>query len=194
MKKLYIVAFVLFAFGIVSIFAFDKVICSFLYKGKFFLPFFYKVSEIGSFEWVFLFVSLIVFLSVWVKPLRQFVFIICASIILADTLVIALKYLVGQARPIMYIKDHIYGFYPFTFKDEFDSMPSGHTALNSTLAFSVYLKNKKFGFLLILWAILVGLSRIFLSKHYLSNVLISFAISIVVVLFCDSLEKKLKDN
>jgi len=191
-KKYYITAFILLIFSVASIFAFDRYICVFLCNKEIFLPFFSKISEIGSFEWVFLIVSLIVFLSFWIKPLRQFVFIMCVSIILADTLVIVLKYMLGQARPIMYIKDNIYGFYPFTFRHDFDSMPSGHTTLNSTLAFSIYIKNKKIGTLLIVWAILVGLSRMFLCKHYLSNVLMSYAISIFVVLISYSLEKKLQ--
>jgi len=56
------------------------------------------------------------------------------------------------------------------------SMASGHSTASMALAVMVMLFHKKWGFVTIPYAVLVGVSRIFLCVHYLTDVLVGFAI------------------
>lgn len=192
MKPYILTCLVLIALSIIFILGFDRQVSYYFYNHQFFISFFKFITNVGSFEWVFLSILIFILASFWFESLRKYIFVICVSVVMADAIVIALKYICGQARPVLFFRENIYGFYPFIFKHNYDSMPSGHTTINATLAFSVFLKNKKVGLIFIVWSILVGLSRIILLKHYVSNVLISFAISIIVALFVFSLEKRIK--
>ena len=62
------------------------------------------------------------------------------------------------------------------------SFPSGHSAAIFSLcfAFAVVLRNKRWGWLLALLALLVGLSRIYLSQHFLQDVIAGSTVGILV--------------
>ena len=62
------------------------------------------------------------------------------------------------------------------------SMASGHAAVAMTLAVMVFIFNHKYGIWALICAGLVGLSRIALCVHYLSDVLVGFAIGIIVAI------------
>ena len=59
-----------------------------------------------------------------------------------------------------------------------DSMPSGHTVLASALAMMTYLYNKKTGILFIIFAILVGLSRVITGVHWPLDILAGLLLGI----------------
>jgi len=67
-----------------------------------------------------------------------------------------------------------------------NSFPSGHTITAFCFAFyATYLiKNKKFGFVFLISAILVGYSRIYLGQHFFGDVVFGSVISIVTSLIC----------
>jgi len=109
--------------------------------------------------------------------------------VLSDSAIMLFKFTFGKARPELFLKKDIYGFYFFKSQKEYSSLPSGHTLLNSSIAFSVYLKNKKLGFYLILWSMLVGLSRVLLFMHYVGDVLVSFGMGCLISILVVKLEK-----
>ncbi len=59
------------------------------------------------------------------------------------------------------------------------SFPSGHVAFASLLTTYFFLKNKKTVFFLFPWSVGVGLSRIYLKKHWFSDVIAGFVIGCV---------------
>lgn len=64
------------------------------------------------------------------------------------------------------------------------SFPSGHSAAIFSLcfAFAVVLRNKRWGWALALLALIVGMSRIYLSQHFLQDVLAGSSVGILVPL------------
>ena len=65
------------------------------------------------------------------------------------------------------------------------SFPSGHTAAAFALFFglAICLKNKKLGVLLFVLGFAVAYSRMYLSQHYLRDVVIGSVIGIIITLF-----------
>jgi len=63
-----------------------------------------------------------------------------------------------------------------------DSMPSGHTVLATALATITYLYNKNTGILFLVFAILIGLSRIIVGVHWPFDILIGALFGILGIL------------
>jgi undecaprenyl-diphosphatase len=103
-------------------------------------------------------------------PIRRLasVFIIVGAAGLADD---ALKIVFGRARPYLWLAGDDSGFGFFRYSAKFASFPSGHTTTSfaAALAFGVLLPRYKPWFLLA--ALLIGVSRIVLDVHYLSDVI-----------------------
>lgn len=59
------------------------------------------------------------------------------------------------------------------------SMPSGHSLASMTLAFSIFLHNKKYGIMAIVLSVIIGLTRMILCVHFLTDVLVGFIIGIM---------------
>ncbi len=62
------------------------------------------------------------------------------------------------------------------------SFPSGHTIVSFALALPLLYYNKKLGIIATVLAVLVGLSRVFVGVHYLSDVLGGVVIAVLSVI------------
>ena len=62
------------------------------------------------------------------------------------------------------------------------SMPSGHSISTMAFAVCVFLFNKKIGIASICLSILCGMTRIILCVHYLTDVLVGFALGIAIAI------------
>ncbi len=95
-----------------------------------------------------------------------------SSVLLSGLLVNIVKVIFGRARPQIYADEHLYGFFWFELDVLYRSFPSGHaaTAMGVWLAFALFFP--KYRLRLIGLGIAVSLSRVVLSQHYLSDVLI----------------------
>ena len=96
------------------------------------------------------------------------------SLVIPAVICTLLKSTLGRARPNLLIYENVYGFYGFKWDAEYWSCPSGHTTtiFSVMLALSVLFPRYFVGFFLT--GVFVALSRVFLTHHYLSDVMISF--------------------
>ena len=103
-------------------------------------------------------------------PIRRIasIFIIVAVAGLADDV---LKIVFGRARPYLWLAGDDSGFGLLRYSARFASFPSGHTTTSTAaaLVFGALLPRGQYWFLLA--ALLIGLSRIVLDVHYLSDVI-----------------------
>jgi membrane-associated phospholipid phosphatase len=107
---------------------------------------------------------------------------ILAAYAISGLLAQLIKHLFDSPRPMEYfkLKEHIFYVEGITNTGN-GSFPSGHSASIFALAaiLSFFSKNKKYSGLYLLIAILVGYSRIYLSQHFLFDVLIGSLVGIV---------------
>lgn len=104
--------------------------------------------------------------------LRKSILYISSSIILAQTIGTFIKYMLGRARPILFLQEHFYGFHPFTFDRFYHSTPSGHSLSIFAVACMTYLLFRRLGWLAFLVAIMVAVTRVILNEHFLSDVVL----------------------
>ena len=94
----------------------------------------------------------------------------------------------------------VFGFDPLVQLSDLSSFPSGHATFYFALALSVFHFSKKRGWIYIISAVIIGISRIFVGVHFVSDILAGFvfgAMSYLVawlVLRNQIRESKLKDN
>ena len=161
---------------------------------KFFESFFQIIStRLFSFSLLFLF-SIYFFIK---KKFWIFVFIILA-ILVGDFLGALLKEILSEERPCFGNNGKLLiseGILESICGEQKTGMPSNH-ALNFFLFTSLFFlieRNLLITFFLILISILVGLSRVFLIKHFLSQVIMGSAIGLIFgVLFYEIYKRIIK--
>lgn len=87
---------------------------------------------------------------------------------------IILKVLIGRARPNLYILDNIYGFFGFQWSANYWSLPSGHTTTIMSVMLGLSIVFPRYFYAFLLTAFAVAFSRVLLTHHYLSDVLVAF--------------------
>lgn len=70
------------------------------------------------------------------------------------------------------------------------SFPSGHTLAAFETAFAVYFTNKRWGIPMFIFAVLMGLSRLYLFVHFPTDVLSGMALAFFIVWFLDKILEK----
>ena len=90
------------------------------------------------------------------------------------------KIIIGRARPDIFLKKEIYGFYGFKWDHHFHSFPSGHSMAAFTLATSLALLFPRFRIYFFSIAALLTTSRIFLLGHFPSDVIGTAAIALMI--------------
>lgn len=109
-----------------------------------------------------------------------FVFIAVAIPSLLNNL---LKLGFGRGRPRPWFRDDLYGFYPLRWDSSgsFWSMPSGHTAVAFGLATALTFLWPRWWKLWLAYALAVGASRVIVTAHWFSDVLVAGYLAVVVV-------------
>jgi undecaprenyl-diphosphatase len=105
------------------------------------------------------------------------IFVIVAAAGIADDL---LKMIFGRARPFMWLAGDESGFQPFRFKSQFTSFPSGHTTTSFAAAVAFGSLFPRWRPVFALFAVAIGLSRIVLDVHYVSDVVCGAALGAAV--------------
>jgi len=106
------------------------------------------------------------------NPKAREALFVFSSVLLAGIIVDILKPIIGRARPKILFQEGFYGFDPFSFTSSYWSMPSGHSSTAFALGVSLALLYPRYRFIWLGLAVLVALSRVVLTKHYPSDVVV----------------------
>ncbi|PKN51959.1 MAG: phosphatase PAP2 family protein [Deltaproteobacteria bacterium HGW-Deltaproteobacteria-13] len=92
------------------------------------------------------------------------------------------KWIAGRYRPVELFNHGYFGFDYFGVGYEWTSFPSGHAQTAFSLATALTILFPRWGVPLFIVAIAVGVSRIILTSHYLSDVIAGAGIGILLTL------------
>lgn len=138
----------------------------------------------GAAYFILFFMAGVFFRYIVLNPVWQ----IRAWFMLTNTLIASLicgvlKFLLGRARPKMWLNENLYGFYGLKLDAHFMSFPSGHTTTIMSVAFGLSILFPRHWLAFILTGILVAFSRILLVHHYISDVLAAGYLTLLEVGF-----------
>ena len=118
------------------------------------------------------------------NPIKEFIskwkeFIpMCASVVLAWGSATIIKILFHTLRPFV-VFPQIHSLF---FESGF-AFPSGHSAVVSAIAVTLFFANKKIGYLFMFFALLVGLARIVAGVHFPIDILGGFILGSAIAYF-----------
>jgi membrane-associated phospholipid phosphatase len=124
---------------------------------------------------------------------NAFFFFACC-VILAYVVCAVLKITLARYRPIEFYNYGLYGFHFFSFKYNFNSMPSGHAtmAFAGLCSFARLFKRHWLTFLCLGSATIISLTRLVIMAHYPSDIMLGGFIGIMSVLTVEQLRTFVK--
>ncbi len=108
---------------------------------------------------------------------------ICISTAVAIIIGEAIKYLLARYRPVMLFEHGFYGLHFLSTIWELNSTPSGHTLRAFSIMTSLSMLYRRFTYLFIAVAVLIGASRIIVTAHYPSDVVFGAFIGVFSALW-----------
>ncbi|MFA6144588.1 MAG: phosphatase PAP2 family protein [Sulfurimonas sp.] len=114
-------------------------------------------------------------------PFSHHALLLFSSVAFAGIVTDTLKVFLGRFRPCMLFEQGLYGFDFFHIQLATTSFPSGHTTTVFAVAMVVSLYWSRWAVIAWSVAVVVGLSRIMLSAHYLSDVIAGAVVGIMSV-------------
>jgi undecaprenyl-diphosphatase len=105
-----------------------------------------------------------------------------ACVALSGIITDMIKPIVGRARPVLLDREGFYGLHPFTFHVfNYNSLPSGHTTTGFAVAFALAALWPRGKWWFVAFGVLVGLSRIMVNAHFVSDVVAGTVVGILTV-------------
>jgi membrane-associated phospholipid phosphatase len=104
-----------------------------------------------------------------------------AAVALSGLTTDLIKPLVGRLRPKLLFEANLYGFDPFRIGYEYNSFPSGHATTVFALAAALSFFSPRWRLPLFSFAAVVGLSRIIVGAHYLSDIMAGAYVGVMTV-------------
>ena len=142
------------------------------------------ITQAGDSLWYFILLvpAFIVIRFVWKNEqwsAKILYLILCIS--LSGILNTGIKWLMGRNRPINLIEDGVFGFdfFRIIYLYETTSFPSGHTVTAFAMATSFSFLYPRWSVPAFLIAAMIGLSRIVLTAHYLSDVIAGAVVGVI---------------
>lgn len=130
-------------------------------------------------------VSLFIVTTFWIKRPAvsgASLFIFLAVVIPGLTCDI-FKVILGRARPTELFHHHIYGFQFLQFKASMWSFPSGHSTTIAGVMMGLTLLFPRFWAPFLSFTALVALSRVVVTAHYLSDVMVGSYLGALMVIY-----------
>jgi membrane-associated phospholipid phosphatase len=115
------------------------------------------------------------------KTLTQHSLFFLMAIIIPGLVCNVLKFILGRARPIALFEHDLFGFYFFQFDASMRSFPSGHTTTITSIIVALFLFFPRYWMLYLGVLFTVATSRIILTAHYLSDVLLGMYLATLTV-------------
>lgn len=112
------------------------------------------------------------------------ILLVAVSVISAMLIGDELKWFFGRCRPPMFFEDGAYGFTWFSDKYLENSFPSGHTLRAFSLATALAFVMPRRKYIPLIVALLVGVSRVVVGRHYPSDVLFGCFIGVTCAVWC----------
>lgn len=112
----------------------------------------------------------------YVWPIKRFeikAWFVWCSVAFASAVSLILKLLLGRARPYLLFHEDMYGFYGYHPDKFYWSLPSGHVATIMAVMFSMMILFPRFRIVFGLFGLSVMTTRVILTYHYLSDVLMT---------------------
>jgi len=143
------------------------------------------ITALGITKW-YLIASIVLYLFfgfIYKNKLQsiRFLFVLC-SLSLCGIVLHLIKWIAGRHRPIDLFNHGYFGFNYFGIGYELTSFPSGHAQTAFTLATALTILFPRWGIPAFLVAGAVGISRIILTSHYLSDVIAGAGIGMLFTL------------
>jgi membrane-associated phospholipid phosphatase len=142
------------------------------------------ITQAGDSLWYFILLvpAFIVIRFVWKNEqwsAKILYLILCIS--LSGILNTGIKWLMGRNRPINLIEDGVFGFdfFRIIYLYETTSFPSGHTVTAFAMATAFSFLYPRWSVPAFLIAAMIGLSRIVLTAHYLSDVIAGAVVGVI---------------
>jgi membrane-associated phospholipid phosphatase len=106
-----------------------------------------------------------------------------SSIVFSGLLLNIVKVVIGRLRPSFFLTDGTYGFQPFNFDFGSNTFPSGHSQAVWALMTSLSLLYPRITIPFLSFAALIAASRVLVSAHYLSDVLMGSYVGAILTLY-----------
>ncbi len=137
---------------------------------------------LGGLYLISLFLLAIFFRYIYRKKLWEVrTWFLWLSVVLASVICFMLKVFLGRARPELLFSGHLYGFYGFHKHAPFWSFPSGHTTTIMAFVFGLSALFPRYCYLYIFAGLALAATRIMLTAHFLSDVLVATYLALLEV-------------
>ena len=125
-------------------------------------------------------------------PAYAGLFLFC-SVAASGLITDLIKYIAGRARPELYFSEQLFGFDFLQWEHAWTSFPSGHSATAFSVAMLISTLYPRWRTLSFAAGFMVAFSRIFLTEHYVSDVIAGSFLGIIstTVVYNSLFKKKL---
>ncbi len=164
--------------------------------------FFVNITEIGDSLWFFVisilgflisyFLSKSIIKNKFIQNLKTFFIFFFTATLLTGALTQLIKHIIGRPRPSYSSKSDLFGFEFFSLESSLHSFPSGHTSTIFIVALVLSMLTPKLKIYYIFFALIVGLSRVIVGAHFLTDVIGGIVIASIGIKLTLLIFKKFK--
>jgi len=150
------------------------------------LPFLNLIANLGSekFYIVPMLILALVFRYIYREKTWEIrTWFLLLSVLFPTIICLILKISLGRARPDLLFSDNLYGLFGFKMKSIYWSLPSGHTTNIMGFIFGLCALLPRYCYALIISGLILASSRILLTHHYVTDVLVASYLAMLEVSF-----------